>query len=288
MPEGLAPAGSAPAGSTRAGTASPAWTWAAVAGAIILVLALIGAFYTPRDPLEMDVSMRLRAPGPGFPFGTDEYGRDLLSRTWRGAAAALGVAALATFIGGAAGVLVGGLAAMHRGTVSAFLMRLMDALLAFPALVLALSIVSVLGPGSFHVALALGVVNIPVFARLSRSGLVSVGANPYVEASRAMGGTAWHIFRLHLLPNAVAPLLVQATASFAGAILSEAALSFIGLGTQPPDPSWGRMLDEARAFMTVAPWMAIFPGAAIFVTILVFNLLGDGLQDKFNKRPRRI
>jgi len=188
-------------------------------------------------------------------------------------------------IGLGGGVIIGTVAGFYGGLLGEALMRLMDALFAFPAILLAIAVIGALGPGHLNAMLAIGVVNVPVFARLTRASVLAVRGEGYVEAARAVGGTDLHILWRHILPNSLSPLLVQASVSFATAILAEASLSYLGLGTQPPLPSWGKMLEEARLFMGRGPWLAIFPGLAIALTVLGFNFLGDGLRDYLD--PRR-
>lgn len=257
-------------------------------GVIVLmmaVVAVLGRFATPHDPTAMDIAARLQPPGAAHLFGTDQYGRDILSRVMGGAGIALSVGGVAVGIGLGGGVVIGAVAGFYGGLLGEALMRLMDALFAFPAILLAIAVVGALGPGHLNAMLAIGVVNVPVFARLTRASVLAVRGEGYVDAARAVGGTDLHILWRHILPNSLSPLLVQASVSFATAILAEASLSYLGLGTQPPLPSWGKMLEEARPFMDRGPWLAIFPGLAIALTILGFNFLGDGLRDYLD--PRR-
>jgi peptide/nickel transport system permease protein len=261
-----------------------------VAGGIIVlamaVVAVLGRFATPHDPTAMDIAARLQPPDAAYLFGTDQYGRDILSRVMGGAGIALSVGVVAVGIGLGAGMIIGAVAGFYGGLLDEALMRLMDALFAFPAILLAIAVVGALGPGHLNAMLAIGVVNVPVFARLTRASVLAVREEGYVEAARAVGGSNWHILWRHILPNGLAPLLVQASVSFATAILAEASLSYLGLGTQPPLPSWGKMLEEARLFMDRGPWLAIFPGLALALTVLGFNFLGDGLQDYLDPRRR--
>jgi len=257
-------------------------------GVIVLamtVMALLGRFAVPHNPTAMDIADRLQPPRAAHLLGTDQYGRDILSRVMDGAGIALSVGAVAVGIGLGAGAIIGAVAGFYGGLLDEALMRLMDALFAFPAILLAIALVGALGPGHFNTMLAIGVVNVPVFARLTRSSVLAVREEGYVEAARAVGGSDLHILWRHILPNSLAPLLVQVSVSFATAILAETSLSYLGLGTQPPLPSWGRMLHEARMFMDRGPWLAIFPGLAIALTVLGFNFLGDGLRDYLD--PRR-
>ena len=256
-------------------------------GVIVLamaVVAVLGRFAPPHDPTAMDIAARLQPPGAAHLFGTDQYGRDILSRVMGGAGIALSVGVVAVGIGLGGGTIIGAVAGFYGGLLGEALMRLMDALFAFPAILLAIAVVGALGPGHVNAMLAIGVVNVPVFARLTRASVLAVREEGYVEAARAVGGTDLHILWRHILPNGLAPLLVQASVSFATAILAEASLSYLGLGTQPPLPSWGKMLEEARLFMDRGPWLAIFPGLAIALTVLGFNFLGDGLRDYLDPR----
>lgn len=252
---------------------------------ITAAMALAGVLAPPYDPLAMDIPARLRPPGPAHWCGTDQYGRDILSRILGGGSLALSVGLAAVGIGVGVGASLGLLAGFYGGWFEEVLMRVMDALLAFPAILLAIAIVAVLGPGEANAMLAIGIVNVPIFARLARSSALSLKALGYVEAARAIGGSDLHILRRHILPNSLPPLLVQASVSFASALLAEASLSYLGLGAQPPAPSWGRMLYEARGFMEQAPWAAFFPGLALALAVLGFNFLSDGLRDLLD--PRR-
>ncbi|MDH7486692.1 MAG: ABC transporter permease [Anaerolineae bacterium] len=266
--------------------ASPLLVWGVVIVLAMSAVALLGYCAAPHDPTAMDIASRLRPPDAAHPLGTDQYGRDILSRVMGGAGIALSVGAVAVGIGLGGGVVIGAVAGFYGGLLGEVLMRLMDALFAFPAILLAIAVVGALGPGHVNAMLAIGVVNVPIFARLTRASVLAVREEGYVEAARSVGGTDWHILWRHILPNGLAPLLVQASVSFATAILSEASLSYLGLGTQPPLPSWGRMLEEARLFMDRGPWLAIFPGLAIGLTVLGFNFLGDGLRDHLDPHRR--
>ncbi|MCL6450260.1 MAG: ABC transporter permease [Acetobacteraceae bacterium] len=228
----------------------------------------------------MDISHRLAPPGPGHPLGTDQYGRDILSRLMRAAPAAVGTGLGATALGALVGVPLGLLAGYYRGWLDEVAMRLMDGLYAFPFILFALLVVAGLGPGLGNAVFAIGLVGSPVFARLARAEALGLRERQFVEAARAAGARDLTILLRHILPNALPTLAVQASLAFSGAVLAEAALSFLGLGTQPPHPSWGRMLEEAQSYLTISPWPALFPGLAIAVTVLGFNLLGDGLRDR--------
>ena len=253
---------------------------------VAVTLALVGLVYTPHDPNAMRAAERGLGPTASHLAGTDQYGRDILSRTMRGAALALYVGLVAVSIGLAAGGPLGALAGMLGGWADEAIMRTMDGLLAFPAILLAMAIVGVLGRGLANTMLAIGVAYVPVFARLARASVMGELEAGYVEAARATGCRAGRIVWVHILPNGLAPLVVQATVAFGGAILAEAALSYLGLGVQPPDPSWGQMLDDARNYLGVAPWLAVFPGLILASTVLGFNLLGDGLRDYLDPQRR--
>jgi peptide/nickel transport system permease protein len=258
---------------------------ALVAGLVVLA-GLTSLIYTPHDPEAIEVPLRLKAPGGGFALGTDQFGRDVLSRLGVGASIALIVAGVATTIAVVAGVPLGAAAGYLGGWVDEIVMRAMDGLLAFPALLLAIAVVAALGPGHWHAAIAIGVVGIPVFARLTRGTVLSIASREFVSAVRAQGAPSLYILLRHVMPNSMAPIIVQASLGVGRAILAEAGLSYLGLGTQPPIASWGKMLQEAQGFMGQAPWMAIFPGIAIALTVLAFNMLGDGLRDLLDPRLR--
>jgi peptide/nickel transport system permease protein len=254
-----------------------------ITGAIVAVAAL-SLWYTPRDPLQMNIPARLAAPSATYPLGTDQYGRDLLSRVMRGAASSLVVGAVAVGIGMGAGVLLGMAGGYWGGWLDEGLMRVMDALYGFPAVLSALLVTAAFGPGVLISMLAVGAAYVPIFARLTRARFLELRAEEFVLAARALGARDGGIIGRHILPNTLSPLIVQATISFPLAILAEAALSYLGLGTQPPQPSWGLMLKEAQSFLALAPWYAIFPGSAIALAVLGFNLLGDGLRDILDPR----
>ncbi|HXH09346.1 MAG TPA: ABC transporter permease [Alphaproteobacteria bacterium] len=245
----------------------------------LLLTALTSLFYTPYDPLAMNIADRLQRPAAAHWFGTDHYGRDLLSRIMRGATVSMSVGIISVGIGLVVGVVLGVIAGYAGRWADEVLMRGMDALYGFPAILLALLITSVFGPGLSTSMVAIGIVNVPVFARLLRANVLVLRERDFVVAARALGATEGEVVWRHFLPNAVSPLLVQATISFPNAILAEAGLSYLGLGMQPPHPSWGSMLKEAQPFLRLAPTYAIFPGAAIALAVLGCNLLGDGLRD---------
>lgn len=256
--------------------------------AVVTVLALLDDVLVPGGPNQVSVPDRLLAPSAAHPFGTDELGRDVLGRVVLGASVSLQVGLVAVGIALVVGVSVGLLAGYRRGPLDAVLMRCMDVLFAFPAILMAIAVLALLGPGTRNAMIAIGIVYTPIFARVTRAAVLSVSEEVYVRASRSVGAPDSRIMLLHVLPNAAPPIIVQTSVSLAFAILSEAALSFLGLGTRPPASSWGLMLSEGRSFLEQAWWMAFFPGAAIFVTVLAFNLLGDALRDVLDPRQRTL
>ncbi|WP_040337618.1 ABC transporter permease [Candidatus Blastococcus massiliensis] len=264
---------------------------AAFAGLVLLaiiLMSLVDETLAAQGPNETSVEDRLQPPSWSHPFGTDDLGRDVLSRVILGAGVSLRVGFLAVGIALLIGTLIGLLAGYYGRWVDDVLMRIMDMFFAFPAVLLAIAILAVRGPGSGNTALAIGIVYIPIFARVTRASVLGVREEVYVRASRSVGASDLRILSRHVLPNAAPPIIVQTSISLAFAVLAEAALSFLGLGTQPPNPSWGRMLAEGRGFIQDAWWLAFFPGMAIFLTVLCFNLLGDGLRDVLDPRQRTL
>jgi len=247
--------------------------------ALLVLTAGVSLRYTPRDPLEMSMEGRLQGPSGTHPFGTDQFGRDLLSRVMIGSVTSILVGVIAVGIGMGVGVLLGMLSGYFGGWLDEIFMRLMDAVQGFPAILSALLITAVFRPSVSMTMIAIGVSFLPVFARLTRASFLALRDREFVLAARALGARDATLVGRHIFPNTVPPLIVQATISFPVAILAEAALSYLGLGTQPPHPSWGLMLREAQAFLGISPWFAIFPGTAIALTVLGLNLLGDGLRD---------
>src|SRR6059058_2363332 len=250
-----------------------------VLGAVIsLALAATAALslvYTPRDPLAMAGAARLQGPSRAYPFGTDQYGRDVLSRVMAGAPTSIAVGVIAVGIGALVGIVLG----LASGWVGEGAMRLVDAVQGLPAILSALLFTAVFAPGIGISMVAIGIAFVPVFARLTRGAVLELRDREFVVAARALGARDLRLVLRHILPNTMAPLIVQATTSFPVAILAEAALAYLGLGTQPPHPSWGLMLKEAQNFLGMNPWFAVFPGAAIATAVLGLNLLGDGLRD---------
>ena len=262
----------------------------ALAGSIIVALlvftALFGGSIAPYEYTQMDFTAQFAPPSLAHPFGTDEFGRDIFTRVLYGAAVSLRVALIAVGISGTAGVLLGVIAGFLGGWIDELIMRLMDILFAFPAVLLAITVMAILGRGVTNAMIAIAIVYIPIFARVARGAVIGVRGREFVTAARALGLRSSGIMWRHIFPNSTGPIIVQTSLSLAFAILAEAALSFFGLGTQPPDPSWGRMLAEGRSYMAQAPWMGIFPGLAIMISVLGFNLLGDGLRDLLDPRLR--
>jgi peptide/nickel transport system permease protein len=256
-----------------------------VLAALVIVGALLAPLVAPADPLAMS-PRRFGQPSAAAWLGTDQFGRDLLSRLLYGARVSVSVSftavALATLVGGAVGLLAG----YFEGKVDHLLMRVVDVFMAFPTLLLALAVVATLGASLPHLIAAITLAYVPIFSRIVRGSVLSVKQNEFVQASRALGARDPRIMLRAILPNVLAPVIVQATFNLSTAIMVEAALSFLGLGVQPPAPSWGSMLSEARSFMELDPWLAITPGAAITIAVLGFNLFGDGLRDILDPRLR--
>ena len=251
-----------------------------------LAIAVFAPLVAPYDPTRTSWTAIRRAPSALHWFGTDENGRDVLSRVIWGARASLLAGVVSVAIAMAAGVPVGMLAGFRGGWIDALISRFTDAMLACPFLILAIALAAFLGPALENAMIAIGISATPIFIRLARGATMAAKVEDYVEAARAIGNPRWRVAVRHILPNIVPPLLVQATLTIATAIIAEASLSFLGLGQQPPAPSWGSMLNTAQRFMEQAPWMAIFPGLAIVLVVLGFNLLGDGLRDAFDPRSR--
>lgn len=265
---------------------NPVTVLSALVLAAVVVIALTASFITPYGVNDVDVPQALRPPSGAHWMGTDELGRDVLSRVLMGVQASMKVAVVSVAFAAVVGVTLGVLAGYRGGWLDTVVMRIVDVMFAFPVLLLALAIVAVLGPGLTTTILAIGVVYVPIFARVARASTLSVRVEPYVAMSRTMGTGSTYILTRHILPNITGPLIVQTSLSLAFAILSEAALSFLGLGLQPPQPSLGRMIFDSQGFVTLAGWMAVFPGLAIFVIVLACNLLGDGLRDVLDPKQR--
>jgi peptide/nickel transport system permease protein len=253
----------------------------------IVIAAAVGApWLAPYSPYELDVTVMLQTPSWQHWLGTDEVGRDVLSRVIYAAQISVQVALVAVSVGLIGGTLIGIVAAYFGGMVDLVLMRLMELLFSFPAILLAIILMASLGTSILNAMIAIGIIFIPGFARLARATTMDVLRQQFVEAARAIGMSDSRILFREILPNIIAPSLVEAAAAFAYAILLESALSFLGLGAQPPEPSWGNMINTGRGFMAQAPWLGIVPGAALFMCVLGFNLLGDGLRDLLDPHLR--
>ena len=254
---------------------------------VVVLTALIAFVWTPYDVEAVDIAAKLAAPSSTHPFGTDHFGRDVLSMIMVGAQNSLAVALVAVGIGAGIGVPLGLTAAARGGWVDELVMRGNDLIFAFPALLLAVMITAVMGPGAINAIIAIGLFNIPVFTRVARGAAMGLWTREYVLAARTAGKSKALISIQHILPNLMSLLVVQAAIKFTVGIVAEAGLSYVGLGAQPPMPSWGRMLAEAQTMIGFAPWLAVMPGLAIFVTVLGLSLSGDGLRDLFDPRVRR-
>jgi len=251
-----------------------------------IAMALLAPWLAPYDPLATSWSAVRAAPEAAHPFGSDELGRDVLSRIIWGARASLLAGVVSVSISLALGVPIGMAAGYLGRWVDALISRITDAMLACPFLILAIALAAFLGPSLTNAMIAIGISATPIFIRLTRAQVISAKAEDYVEAARALGNPHLRIALRHIFPNIVAPLIVQATLAIAAAVIAEASLSFLGLGQQPPAPSWGSMLNTARNYVDQAPWMAIWPGVSIFLLVLSFNLLGDGLRDALDPRHK--
>jgi peptide/nickel transport system permease protein len=249
-----------------------------------VLLALFAPIVAPYDPIATSWSAVRKAPSIHYLFGTDEIGRDVLSRVVWGARASLLAGLVSVSISMALGVPIGLLAAYVGGWTDGLISRFTDSMLAVPFLILAIALAAFLGPSLSNAMIAIGVSATPIFIRLTRAQVLAVKVEDFVEAARAVGNPHWRIALRHILPNVLAPLIVQATLAIAAAIIAEASLSFLGLGQQPPAPSWGSMLNTAKNYVDNAPWMAIWPGLSIFLLVLSFNLLGDGLRDALDPK----
>ena len=251
-----------------------------------IVLALFAPWIAPHDPIATNWGAIRHAPSAAHWFGTDDIGRDVLSRVIWGTQASLLAGVVSVSISLALGVPIGLVAGFVGGAVDGLISRITDAFLACPFLILAIALAAFLGPSLSNAMIAIGVSATPIFVRLTRAQVLNIKVEDYIEAARAVGNPPWRIALRHVLPNVAAPLIVQATLAIAAAVIAEASLSFLGLGQQPPAPSWGSMLNTAKNYVDQAPWMAVWPGLAIFLLVLAFNLLGDGLRDALDPRQR--
>jgi peptide/nickel transport system permease protein len=254
--------------------------------AVVVGLALLAPFIAPYDPEQIGVGRRLTSPDMQYLLGTDEYGRDIFSRLIFGARYTLYIGTVAVGIGLACGVLIGTVAAYVGGWFGGLLMRAIDLLYTFPDVLIALGLVAFLGPNLTNAMVAVGISAIPYYARVTYGIVLSERQKPYVDAARVVGASHVRVIARHLLPNILAPMIVVASLGFSAAVLSAAALSFLGLGAQPPTPEWGLMLSTERNYITRAPWLVIDPGIAIFVTVMAFNIFGDGVRDLLDPRQR--
>jgi peptide/nickel transport system permease protein len=262
-----------------------------LAGAVIIVATVIAAALGPvvwRVDYASEAARRLLPPSAAHPMGTDELGRDELARVLHGAWVSLEVGIIAVVIAFILGSAAGIVAGFYRGRTDAAVMRTIDVMFAVPGLVLAILIAGLLGPSRVNAMIAIGIVYAPAFGRVVRGSALSVMSLPHVEAARSLGASDARIIARHLVPNLIAPVLILTTAYLSTAILTEAALSFLGLGTQPPEPSWGGMLNASRSYMELAPWLAVYPGVAIMLVVLGFNFLGDGLRDLLDPQLREV
>ncbi|MBC7635819.1 MAG: ABC transporter permease [Acetobacteraceae bacterium] len=263
---------------------------AAVGGLVVIslfiIVALLAPWVAPYDPIQTSWTAIRLAPSWAHWMGTDENGRDVLSRVIWGARASLLAGVISVTIASGVGVPIGLMAGFAGGKIDMIIGRLVDAMLASPFLILAIALAAFLGPSLQNAMIAIGITATPIFVRVSRAATMDAATNDYVEAARALGNPPWRVAVRHVLPNIVPPVMVQATLAIAGAIIAEASLSFLGLGQQPPAPSWGSMLNSAQRFLSQAPWLAIFPGAAIFLAVISFNLIGDGLRDALDPRAK--
>lgn len=252
----------------------------------LLVIALFAPWIAPYDPAQQSWSAVRKAPSAAHWFGTDEVGRDILARVIYGARASLMAGVISVALATSLGVPLGLTAGYGPAWLDLIISRVTDAMLSMPFLILAIALAAFLGPSLSNAMIAIGVTATPIFVRLTRGQVIAVKTEDYVESARAIGNPRWRIALRHILPNVAPQILVQMTLTIAAAIIAEASLSFLGLGQQPPAPSWGSMLNSAQRFLVNAPWMAVWPGLAIFLAVLSFNLLGDGLRDAFDPRER--
>ncbi|WP_213023863.1 nickel transporter permease [Brevibacillus reuszeri] len=253
---------------------------------LCLLVAVLAKWIAPYDPIEQNMEIMLEGPSWSHPFGTDEFGRDILSRIIHGTQISLMTGFVGVLIAVVIGVALGTISGYFGGLADSLIMRTMDIFMAFPSFLLALAIVSVLGPGMVNVMIAIGIFSVPTFARLSRSSVIAIKDKEYIEAVKAMGGSHFHIIVKHVIPNSIAPIIVLSTMRIATAIITAAGLSFLGMGAQPPTPEWGAMLSTGREYLRVAPHVSTMPGLAIMFLVLGFNMLGDGLRDALDPKMK--
>jgi peptide/nickel transport system permease protein len=263
---------------------SPVLVASATVVALIFLAAIFAPVAAPHDPALMNAAARLQAPSLTHWFGTDQFGRDVFARILYGSRTSLQVALVAVGTAVVVGGFIGLVTGYFGGWLDAAVMRVMDVLISFPALLLALFLVAVLGPSLTNLIIAISLTRVPYFARLTRAEAMAIRVRPYVTAARAMGGSHGWIMLRHVAPNVIPILMIFGTTDLAGAIIAESALSYLGLGAQPPTPSWGRMLTESRAFVGQAPWLVIFPGLFVMITVIAVNMTGDGLRDVLDPR----
>jgi peptide/nickel transport system permease protein len=253
---------------------------------IFIIVAILAPWIAPYDPFEQNMQIMLEPPSMSHPFGTDEFGRDMLSRIIYGAQISLVIGTVSVLIAVIFGVALGTLSGYFGGIIDSIIMRVMDIFMAFPSFLLALAIVSVLGPGMVNVMIAIGIFSIPNFSRIARSAVISIKNKEFIEATRAMGGTDTRIILKHLIPNSISPIIVLSTLRIATAIITAAGLSFLGMGAQPPTPEWGAMLSTGREYLRNAPHVSTIPGLSIMFLVLGFNMLGDGLRDALDPKMK--
>lgn len=265
---------------------NPGTVLGVVLSILTLVIALVGPALAPFDPEAVNLGARLKAPGAQYLLGTDHLARDSLSRLLYGARVSLVVGVLSTLLSALIGIIAGAIAGYRGGWLDEVIMRLMDVIMGFPAIVLAITLVALVGPGLFNLIFIIGVIRLPHFARLMRGSILSLREQEFVVAARAIGQRDWRILFAHIVPNALTPLVVLMSLSIATAIVTESALSFLGIGIRPPEASWGTIMKEGQQYMLAAPWVTTFAGLAITLSVLGYNLVGDGLRDLLDPRTR--
>ncbi|AZU62589.1 nickel transporter permease [Neobacillus mesonae] len=254
--------------------------------ALFIIVAILAPWISPYDPYAYNMKALLQPPSYSHPFGTDQFGRDVLSRIIHGSRISLMIGMVGVGISIIVGVSLGTIAGYFGGLIDSIIMRIMDILLAFPGFLLALAIISILGPNMLNVMIAIGIFSIPVFARIMRSSVISVKYKEFIEATKSLGGSHFFIIMKHVIPNCIAPIIVLSTMRIATAILTAAGLSFLGLGAQPPSPEWGAMLNEGREYIRSATHLSTVPGLIIMLVVLGFNMLGDGLRDALDPQMK--